>query len=166
MIFPPSDQPPSMVLVDRVLDTGLTDCGAIPPSILEDIVQHPPTLEKLKLWKGVQFGGGPLLQSACKEIWQRTATCNTLGSTETSNLPELLPEYAEDINYHEYHPSLGFKFEDRGNGLNEMMIVKDEKLRQFQSVFYNFPELSEYPMKDLYTRHSTKENLWMHSTLR
>ncbi|KAF2665440.1 acetyl-CoA synthetase-like protein [Microthyrium microscopicum] len=162
IIFPPANQLPSVGLVNQVLDSGLADCGTIPPAVLEDIVRDEVVLEKLRSWKGVQFGGGPLLQSACETLWKRTATCNTLGSTETSNLPELLPENAEDINYHQYHPSIGFEFEDRGNGLSEMVIVKHENLQQFQAVFFNFPELTRFGMKDLYRPHPTKSNMWMH----
>lgn len=46
--------------------------------------------------------------------------------------------------------------------LYEIVIVRDPAIEAYQGVFYNFPDLSEYKTRDLFSKHPTKENLWRH----
>lgn len=58
VIWPPSDRPMSIELVDDLLDHVSVDVVFLPPSILEEISQSPSSLEKFKKVKGAETGGG------------------------------------------------------------------------------------------------------------
>lgn len=46
--------------------------------------------------------------------------------------------------------------------LYELVIVRDSELKRYQGVFGTIHELSEWRMMDLYSKHPTKEGLWLH----
>lgn len=157
-VLGPSDQPPSVRTAERMLDMDVASAGLIPPSLLAEIVNEPDVLQKFSRWDSVSFGGGPLAESAMKAIFKHCKVLKLLGSTETFNLPELLPESEDELPYHYFHPSLGIDFRPEGT-LHELVFVRNENSKH-QGAFYTFPELEEYHMKDLYERHPTKEGLW------
>lgn len=157
-ILGPSDQPPSIRTVEQILDMNVATAGLIPPSLLAEVVQEPKLLEKFSRWSSVSYGGGPLAEDAMKAIFQHTKILKLLGSTETFNLPELLPETEDELAYHYFHPSLGIDFRPEGS-LHELVFVRREDPRH-QGAFFTFPDSKEYHMKDLYERHPTKEGLW------
>ncbi|MCJ1313635.1 hypothetical protein MMC25_007314 [Agyrium rufum] len=55
---------------------------------------------------------------------------------------------------------MGFEYRKSSEDLYELTFVRDEKYRLFQGAFYNFPDLVEWPSKDLYQRHPSEPNLW------
>ena len=55
----------------------------------------------------------------------------------------------EDYNYIRFSPLVGAAFRQNVDGLYEMIIVRDEALKKTQPIFVTFPELSEWPTKDL-----------------
>jgi len=59
-----------------------------------------------------------------------------------------------------FSPLVGAQFRHHSDDLYEFVIVKDPKLKASQKVFFNFPELSEWPTKDLMSKHPTKEGMW------
>ena len=160
VVFGPSDGPPSVSTVDSILDMDVVSAGIMAPSLLAEIANEPTTLRKLARWDSVGFGGGPLPEAAGQAIFQHTKVLPLLGSTETFNLPELLPQAEDELVYHYYHPSLGMKFEPVSEGLCELVFTRDSKNERHQGAFCTFPDLQEYRMKDLYEEHPTKPGLW------
>ena len=160
LIFGPSDKPPSVSTVEQVLDLNLASAGILPPSILEEVAQDVSLLGKIPRWSSVSFGGGPLSQSSGDKLWERTKVHHLLGSTETNNLPELVPESKETWPYHNFHPSLGIKFKQRQGRLHELVFVRKQGWEKTQGVFWTFPNLEEYSMKDLYEEHPQRPGLW------
>lgn len=59
-------------------------------------------------------------------------------------------------------PVLGVEYRQVSEHLYEQVIVRKPELRLYQSIFGTFPHLQEWPMKDLYSKHPTKDNVWLY----
>lgn len=145
-----------------MLYRGLAQAGVMAPSILEEAATSPVILQRILSWGSVSFGGGPLSRQAGDILSKHTRVLNLLGSTETNNLPELTPASPEDWPYHEFHPSLGIDFRHHSGNLYELVLLCQPEDALYHAPFYSFPELQEYPMKDLYAPHPTKTGLWLY----
>jgi thioester reductase-like protein/aryl carrier-like protein len=130
------------------------------PSILEEVVKDPQLLSKMSRWSSVSFGGGPLSQTAGDALWQQTKVHPLLGSTETNTMPELVPVSKDEWQYHNFHPSLGVEFRQHHDELHELVTLRHSSWQKYQPIFWTFPDLEEYHMKDLYEQHPDKPNLW------
>lgn len=160
LVFGPSDSPPSLSAVERMLDLEIADAGVMAPSLLTEVAQDPVILEKISRWSSVTFGGGPLPQQAGDALWHRTKVLQILGSTETFNVPELVPRTIDEWPYHHFHPSLNIQFRPLSESLHELVFVRDDDVRQHQGAFWTFPDRQEYSMKDMYELHPHKANCW------
>jgi thioester reductase-like protein/aryl carrier-like protein len=160
LIFGPPDAPPSVSTIERALDLDLAVAGVTAPSILEELVKDERLLSKMSRWSSVSFGGGPLSQAAGDALWAKTKVHPLLGSTETNTMPEIVPVCKDEWQYHNFHPSLGVEFRQHQDELHELVIVRHHDWQKYQPIFWTFPDLDEYSMKDLYERHPSKPNLW------
>ena len=160
VILGPPDTPPSVSTIEHALDLDLAFAGVTAPSILEQVVKDEDLLSKMSRWSSVSFGGGPLSQTAGDALWERTKVHPLLGSTETNTMPELVPICKDEWQYHNFHPSLGVEFRQHQDELHELVIVRHASWREYQPIFWTFPHLDEYSMKDLYEQHPSKPDLW------
>jgi thioester reductase-like protein len=86
-----------------------------------------------------------------------------LGSTECGLFPTLKPDDPLDWNYIHLSPVLGQEYRHVSDNLYEQVIVRKPQLEPFQGVFATFPDLQEYRMRDLYSKHPTKDdNIWLY----
>lgn len=78
---------------------------------------------------------------------------SSFGATETACLPRLAPAI-KDWQYYYWHPShSGIELRDHRDGLYELFLVRDPKLDLYQGIFSTFPDIQEYSMNDLYSKH-------------
>ncbi|KAL8853057.1 MAG: hypothetical protein Q9221_002087 [Calogaya cf. arnoldii] len=159
IVLPPP-VPLNVDLCDLIHRHAALDGTCLPPSVLVDITHNPDYMDRLLKMDFVCYGGGPLP----KGVGDRIAASgkpllNYFGSTETNLLPTEVLD-AENWEYLRYSPFLGHEFREVGDGLVELVIVRDPSLSHFQAVFSSFPDLQEYPMKDIYEPHPTKADLW------
>lgn len=78
---------------------------------------------------------------------------SNFGATETACLPRLAPAI-KDWQYYYWHPShSGIELRDHKDGLYELFLVRDPKLDLYQGIFSTFPDIQEYSMDDLYSKH-------------
>ncbi|KAL2680619.1 hypothetical protein Neosp_008221 [[Neocosmospora] mangrovei] len=131
------------------------------PFILSDLVKNPTYIDNLGRLDIVGFGGGSIPKAVGDAITSRTQLINCLGTTEGGPLPSYLLD-KEDWQYVSYTHVIGSEFRQISEDLYEHFVVRDPKLDLYQSFFQTFPELDEWPMKDLYSKHPTKENLWLY----
>lgn len=160
LVLGPSDAPPSLGTIERVLDLEVATAGVMAPSLLEEIAADKAVLAKLHRWHCIVFGGGTLSQHAGDALWSQTKVLGLLGSTETFNIPELTAASQDEWSYHRYHPALGIDFQSRHEDMHELVFIRSDEHRKHQGAFWTFPDLSEYPMKDLYEPHPSKCGLW------
>ncbi|RSL69953.1 hypothetical protein CEP54_002031 [Fusarium duplospermum] len=131
------------------------------PFILTDLVKNPTYVDNLGRLDQVIFGGGSLPKAVGDAIITKTRLLNCVGATEGGPLLCHLLE-REDWQYIGFSHVIGSEFREISEGLYEHFIVRDPKFDLYQSFFQTFPHLDEWPMKDLYSKHPTKEDLWLY----
>ena len=165
-------QPPLAALNSEVFDGILrygkcTGC-VIPPYLLEDMLAVPAYFDTLAALDFVQFGSGPLSQAAGAQLLTRQKDCpHYIGSSECGLYLLLeLDDPVADWQYFRFHPWSGIDMrpiDDQNDMPRELFVVRTEEGRRMpgmQPVFELFPELEEWPTKDLYVRHPTKQDHW------
>lgn len=158
----PSGGPLTAELAGRMHIHGRVQGTCLPPSILSDVTKDPALLRNLLGLRYISYGGGPLSREIGNQLSSKgAALVDFFGSSETNLLPSEVPD-PEDWEYHKFCSHLGYEFRRFGDGLYELVIRRNESLKPFQGVFFAFPELQEYPMKDLFSKHPTKPDLWLY----
>lgn len=155
--------PPTVPLTSEVADAvhihGEVQATILPSSVLTDITNTPSQHANLGTLNFVAFGGSSLPKPVGDAIIPVSKPINWLGSTELCFTPaEILG--AEDWEYMKFSPVMGAEFRPFDDELYELVIVRDPSLDIYQGIFCTFPELSEYPMQDLYSKHPSKPGLW------
>lgn len=162
LVLPPSDQPLHPQLVDELVDAHNIQTTMLPPSLLVDMASQIGPDSCLNKLQYAYTGGGPLPKESGDKI--QAAGCkilNSIGSSEAGMLPgEVLPDDV-DWRYAKFSPIAGIEMRPFSEDLHEMVLVRDEKLKDFQLIFRTFPELQEYHTNDLYSPHPTREGLWL-----
>lgn len=157
--------PPSVETVNAIIQHGNVQDGCMAPSLLVDIARSPEYLENLGRLERISYGGGSLPEVIGDLIGSKTRLVNSLGSTEAGILPFRLCD-PEDWAYMSFHPALGQEFRPYSvsEGLYEHVIVRspDPDLQLYQPIFGTFPELQEWSMRDLYSKHPTKDDVWLY----
>jgi nucleoside-diphosphate-sugar epimerase len=145
---------PHAAYVDDIQQYTAIDAVAGPPSIFEDMSMDAESLKRLGRLRYVLACGAPLSQSAGDMMMSmHTRVISNFGATETACLPRLAPAI-EDWAYFYWHPShSGIEMRESIDGLYELFLVKKKELREYQGIFSTFPDLSEYSMNDLYSKH-------------
>ncbi|KAK3380982.1 hypothetical protein B0H63DRAFT_545240 [Podospora didyma] len=170
LVLLPPGKPPTAELLLHAITTTKPTAVVSAPSILEDICNLPGGLNTLSTVDSVFFGGAPLARSAGDKISKVTTLLNGIGSTEMFNAPNLIPADPADWEYFEWNPEAGIVMEPwpSNQRLNQKlpmaeMVVKrkqDDPKHEYQFVFHNFPELSEWRTRDLFEQHPVKPALW------
>lgn len=153
--------PPSADVADAIHVHGNVQQSCLAPMTLVDLVKDPQHLENLSRLELITFGGGPCPKPVGDLISTKTKLLNVLGTTECGVLPSVLGK-PENWEYISQSPRLGQEYREVSEGLYEQTIVRKPELSQYQGIFATFPDLQEYPMKDLYTKHPTEENVWLY----
>jgi len=141
---------------------GGVQSSLLTPSLLVQISKNPEYLENMCKLEFVVYAGGPLNQDCAKKISAKTILTTTLGATECGMLPTEFTGEPGDWQYLKYATELGHKFSYFEEDLYELVIVRKKELEPFQGIFFTFPDLHEYPMRDLYVQHPTRKGWWRH----
>lgn len=161
-VLPPANQPLTANLADQIHRLASVHGTALPPTTLIDIYNEPQQLRRLRELQYVFFAGSSLPKEVGGAIAATTNLATLVGSTEMGYLPIEITDRS-DWDYVSYSPFYGSEFRSMGtDGLYEHCVVRNKDLEQFQSIFFTYPDISEFRTKDLYERHPTKENLWRH----
>lgn len=162
IVWPPAGRPVSTDMVDDLLDNVEVDGCFLAPSVLEDLSQSESSLEKLRKTKFVEYGGGPLARRAGDIVAKYTNVINILGSSEAALSP-LYHKEPEDWMYFHFNPEMkGVEFREVSDGLYEQFFLRHPSTDTYHATWYTFPDQSEYSMKDLFSKHPTKPNLWFY----
>ena len=155
---------PSPVTAELVNEAHLyagVDASFLGPSTLTDIVHNPEYFKNLQRLRYVTFGGSPLPQEIGNKIKDLAHLFVCFGTTESGYyaLEETDPE---DWQYVSFSPIMGCELRPFQEGLYEFFFVLSDSLPNSQGIFSTFPSLQEYSAKDLYSKHPTKEGLWLY----
>lgn len=163
IVFGPADRPVNLDTILEVLDTSNSDSVFIAPSTLEEMSKSPEALKRLEKLRYVCYSGGPVKRDAGNTLSKFVEVIQMLGTTEVG----IFASHKVDRNDWEY-----FNYSPKYNGMEwrptsdpevfEQVIVRDDKISEFQGVFKTFPGLKEYATKDLYRKHPTKADYWLY----
>ena len=139
-----------------------TNVAVLPPSTLDEIGKQAHLLEYLSCMKAVLAAGGSVSKAAGDLIITKTKLINPLGLTEAGCLAQLEVD-PEDWAYIRPSPLSGAEFRHHAGDSYELVIVRDENLKGYQSVFELFPDLQEYSTHDLFCNHPNKPDHWIYN---
>lgn len=155
------NKPPTAKVMITAIRQARPSSAILVPSMLKDICNIDEGLDVLSSLQDVWYGGGPLDRACGDKVSRVTRLLCGYGSTEMMTVFTLLPCRAEDWEYLEWHPEAGVVMEEVTDTTSEMIIKRKSK-SEWQSVFYNFPQLSEWRSDDLFERHPSNVKLWRH----
>lgn len=131
---------------------------------MEQVAKNPEMLDFMTSnLETITYGGGDISVMAGSAIASKSKVFTFYGSTETGCFPTIRPlgkDPSEDWKYLQLHPAAGVEFRHSVDGLFEAFIVRNTNFEDEQPVFKVFPQLKEYPTKDLWAAHPSKPNLW------
>ena len=161
--MPPIIGPPNVLptaeLASNIIKLDIVQSAVVSPAVLEQMYRSPEQLEGLRKLKHLLWCGAPFSRPSIPEkLREYTKIFAAYGSTEIGPLPLTVVEQE----YHEwmkFNRMSGAELRHYSEDLYELVIVKDPKIKATQFVFFNFPHLSEWPTKDLMSKHPT-EDLW------
>lgn len=167
-VFQPASDALDAEVFNSILRYGRCTGCVIPPYLLEEMLSNPEHFDTLANLDFVQFGSGPLSQTAGKLLLTRQKNCpHFMGSSECGLYLLLeLDDPVADWQYFRFHPWSGVNMRpiDDKNQNFEMVIVKSgdhtHTVPGMQPVFELFPEMDEWNTHDLYVRHPTKPDHW------
>lgn len=154
------DKPLSVEYLTELMQMTRPTTGLFPPSLLEEMSHSKEALECFKKTKSIGFGGAPLAPETGDRLRQYTQLISVIGTSEIGWIAGLVPEDGDDWSYFEWNDSYGVDMQSVGDGLYEMVILRNPKSRAFQGIFHTFPDLDVYRTKDVYNQHPTKPYLW------
>lgn len=163
---PASVLPPTADTVAQIIRHGAVESSLMPPSLIEDLCADPSSLELIrKQVKYIDFAGAPLPKRVGDLLAPNLRLMPGIGSTEAGPYwPRARndePNRAVDWKWYSFRPSMGIFFEQRTKaGLYELVFRRRKGCERWQQIFHMYPDLDEYPTKDLWAKHPTREELW------
>ncbi|KAK1148714.1 hypothetical protein N8T08_008599 [Aspergillus melleus] len=164
-VYPPTTTAPLTVdTLVQVIEAARPTVAVITPSFIEATGRSPSALQTLSTLRMVCIGGAPLAPDIGAALNKSTNLVSVMGASELGLVPSLVPQNKADWEYFEWNPHYGVLMDtcgEDGNGnLYELVIPRGET-RDIHGIFHTFPHLTtEYRTKDLFSRHSTRSNLW------
>ena len=146
----------------ELLKVARADVAFLAPSTVEEISATPALLDQMSRMSEVFSSGGALPKAAGDIFRTKTKLTNCLGATEIAVLLTTDVDQ-EDWEYIAISPLSGVQFRHHSDDIYELIMVRKKELERCSPVWKTFPDLQEYSMKDLYTKHPSKPDLWRHA---
>lgn len=165
IVLGPTSLPATAPLISQIIQYGAVEAAILPPSLLEDICANPSSLALIRSQlKYVYFGGAPLPKAIGALISPYVRLMPAIGSTEAGGYfvkvrtDDTSPD---DWRYYSFRSGMGCVFEPRTKtGLHELVFRRQPEYERWQQVFHVYPNIDEFPTKDLWAKHPTREGLW------
>ena len=157
--------PPALATADQVvqiLDHGNVTGVVLPPSLIEDVCRHPRGVNGLRSLEYVYFVGAPLPQPIAEQLVGHCKVQPAMGSTEAGAY-FIQVRNDDDWRYYCFRPAMGIQFKQRTEELYELVFRRQSEFARWQQLFQVYPNLDEFPTKDLWKKHPSKPDLWAYS---
>ncbi|KAF2202541.1 putative AMP-binding enzyme [Delitschia confertaspora ATCC 74209] len=142
-----------------VLQYGNVQGIMFPPALIDGLCQSPVGLACLRELDYIYFAGAPLTRSTAEELLGHVTVKPAMGSTEAGAYFIKISD-ENDWEYYSFREAMGLEFRKRGGGLYEPVFVRKSEYERFQQIFKVYPELNEFPTKDLFAPHPSKPGFW------
>lgn len=157
--------PPDIATADKVvqiIEWGKVAGAVMPPSLIEDVCRQPRGVDILQGLDYIYFAGAPLQRSTAEQLVGHCKLQPGMGSTEAGAY-FIQIRIDDDWEYYCFRPSMGVELEQRTEELYELVFRRQEELSRWQQPFQVYPNLGEFPTKDLWAKHPSKPNCWCYS---
>lgn len=165
VVLPVSESSPTNAeVLDGVITHGNISAAILSPKHLRDTCARPSYLARLQTLSHLVIVGAPCPTDVGEILTHHVNLTYMYGSSEANVFPIHVTKDPEDWGYMTLDGVLPHTFRHVWADLHELVLLRDETRNIGQSVFYMFPSLSEYGMKDLFRRHPDpqKADLWMY----
>ena len=133
----------------------------LPPNILKEIAVDEAFLANTDKLNYAGSGGGALAPGVGDKLAQRLHPLNVYGSTEMGQAP-IEVTAREDWAYMRFSLPAWSRFDRATPDKYELVHARVPELDLLQPAFVTFPGAEEWRTKDLFSRHPTKPDHWLH----
>ncbi|KAF5250787.1 hypothetical protein FANTH_4059 [Fusarium anthophilum] len=158
-IMGPKGVVPNMDLIESLADHANIAIWSMVPSLVDELGETTDILIKLKPSKFICASGGPVSPILGSKVNDVVRVLNLTGTTEGLFIGNLWVE-RQDWFYFSFHPFSGFEFREVEPGIYEHWVHRNTHWSLFQGIFHTLPNETSINLKDLYSKHPTKPNLW------
>ena len=163
MVTVPSGEHSSAKGLNDVLNIRMVTGAALTPDLLHQIVSDPTCLESIRRLEIIVFGSGSLSATCAHRIMEDNGPViqNFYGCTES--WPSIQrPGLVDDPRFLSFHPYGGYELQYRSADLFELVIKRFEWYKEYQPVFWSFPNISQFSTGDLFSQHPQHPGYWRH----
>ena len=157
--------PPWMVMTPEILDQihmyGDVQVTIVPPKYFREMARNPSWLDNLSRLKYLGYLGAPCPTHVGGTLAAKTRITTLYGTTESGMYPNELTD-PEDWEYITFNPIFPYEMRPVCQDLYEIVIVRRENGDAFQEIFKVYPDLPEWRVQDLFSRHPSKDNVWLY----
>ena len=155
--------PPWIVMTPKILDQvhmhGNVRVSIVPPKYFREMAQNPKWLENLGRLQYLGYLGAPCPSHIGGTLAAKTRVTTLYGTTESGMYPNELTD-PEDWEYVSFNSLFPYEMRPVCQDLYEIVIVRRENGDAFQEIFKVYPDLPEWRVQDLFSKHPTKDNVW------
>lgn len=157
--------PPWTVMTPEILDQihkyGDVQVAIVPPKYFREIAQNPSWLENLSRLQYLAYLGAPCPSQIGGTLAAKTRLTTLYGTTESGMYPNELTD-PEDWEYISFNSLFAYEMRPVCQDLYEIVIVRRANGDAFQEIFQVYPELQEWRVQDLFSKHPTKDDVWLY----
>lgn len=159
VVGPATPGPISPAIAHDTIKYGQVDCALLPPALIDGLCGNAAGLQCLRNLEFLYFGGAPLGRKTAEKLLGHVMLKPAMGSTEAGvYFLQIVGE--KDWEYYTFRPSMGLELRRVTDGFYEPVFVRQPALQRWQPIFQVYPNLQEFPTKDLFSPHPTKANMW------
>ncbi|PLB54029.1 acetyl-CoA synthetase-like protein [Aspergillus steynii IBT 23096] len=153
--------PVTASVTDGIIAHGNVTSVIVSPKYLRDTCANQSYLNRLRTLSHLVVVGAPCPLDIGPILRRYVPITYIYGSSEANVFPIHLTNDPGDWAYLKLDPVVPYEFRPVWREYHELVIHRSESDRG-QSAFYMFPDMDEYPMKDLFRRHPDpqKVGLW------
>lgn len=159
VVGPVTSGPASVQVARDTMRYGNVKGAMLPPALIDGLCEDDAGLDCLRNLEYLYFAGAPLLRKTAEKLLGHVTIKPAMGSTEAGvYFLQLTSE--DDWEYYYFRPAMGLEFRHIGGELYEPVFVRQPALERWQQVFQVYPDLHEFPTKDVFSPHPSKPGFW------
>lgn len=147
----------------EALEQTPADIAVLVPSVVAELSQDPELLSRCARYlRLILYIGGDLPQGIGDRVAAQIPLRCWWGASECGIPHQLIPSSLgpNDWRYIQFHPSVGAVFDPVADGVYELVMRRDDNLRQLCFSIHGQEELGEYRTKDLFEPHPSVPDAW------
>ena len=147
--------------LDQVHMHGEVQVTIVPPRYFRDLAQNPSWLKNLSRLQYLAYLGAPCPSYIGGILSTKTRVTQVYGTTESGTYPIEITD-PEDWEYISFNPIFPYEMRPVCQDLYEIVILRQEDDDSFQGIFTVYPDLLEWKVQDLFSKHPRKDNVWLY----